>query len=916
MSTHFIATSAPDTFTNPFTVDQEFDNDFNAFDITTFADNSVDYSFSNAAVGVDLAANFPGQVLGVIEATPSGGFAEFDSLVDIFEVTGSGFDDIIRGSNASTYLNSKKVFPDSSPSNEIINNPGDNVLNGGAGNDILEGRGGADTLNGGSGFDFASYESSPGAVTVRLPGVGSDTQTALAIGADAVGDTFSSIEGLVGSRFDDHLTGNSLNNVLVGGLGNDTLDGKGGIDTVDYSTDHILDFGFLDNIDGADLVQVRLGLNGAQGTGAEFKSIPATGGQAFTQVSVDTLISIENVIGTDGGDEITGNEQDNVIDGRGGTDLIDGGFGNDTLIGGAGNNSVSYVSHNGATPFGEINTISLGLNGANGSFTRSEFSLFGRNIVETDTLSGFQNVLGSTRSETINGNENNNVIDANGGNDLLDGGLGNDTLIGGPGIDTALYASHDNVPLGLAEQDVISLGLGGADGSYVRSQLHIVPLQPIQFQIVEQDVLRGIENVTGSNHSETINGNEQDNVLDGRGGNDTLDGGLGNDTLIGNDGIDTVSYASHNTVNLLGGVFIALGTGTADGIATATIVSTGGSTSTETDILRGIENVTGSSHSDNITGTEQANVLDDGGAGSPDTLQGLKGDDTYVVANAGDTLVEFANEGHDTVVTTLTHLTLLSNFEDLKYNGTADFTGTGNDAANLIQGNAGNDHLIGLGGDDELDGGANNDVYDYRGSFGLAFGNDRISDTSGTDQIAVNSFSDILGAQHVGNDLILTLTGGTIQIINHFAGQQVENIIDSNGNSMVLATGLTGGNAPGIIAGGNGGETLDGKGGDDFLFGGNGDDRLIGGDGNDKLTGGHGQDTFVFAAGFGHDTITDFTDADRIEFDGHIFRNFQAVQAASQQVGNDTVITLDDHNSITLQNVALHSLHANDFIIS
>ncbi len=80
-------------------------------------------------------------------------------------------------------------------------------------------------------------------------------------------------------------------------------------------------------------------------------------------------------------------------------------------------------------------------------------------------------------------------------------------------------------------------------------------------------------------------------------------------------------------------------------------------TSTD-DITALLENVTGSSHSDNITGNDQANVLDDGGAGSPDTLQGLKEDDTYIVNNAGDTLVEFANEGHDTVRTTLTHFTL------------------------------------------------------------------------------------------------------------------------------------------------------------------------------------------------------------------------------------------------------------------
>ena len=117
----------------------------------------------------------------------------------------------------------------------------------------------------------------------------------------------------------------------------------------------------------------------------------------------------------------------------------------------------------------------------------------------------------------------------------------------------------------------------------------------------------------------------------------------------------------------------------------------------------------------------------------------------------------------------------------------------------------------------------------------------------------------------------------------------------------------------GIIAAGNGGETLDGKGGDDLLFGGNGSDRLIGGDGNDRLTGGNGSDTFVFGPGFGHDIVTDFSRADRIEFDGGVFQNFQAVQAATQQVGANTVITLDNDNSITLLGVDPHSLHASDF---
>ena len=59
--------------------------------------------------------------------------------------------------------------------------------------------------------------------------------------------------------------------------------------------------------------------------------------------------------------------------------------------------------------------------------------------------------------------------------------------------------------------------------------------------------------------------------------------------------------------------------------------------------------------------------------------------------------------------------------------------------------------------------------------------------------------------------------------------------------------------------------------------------------------------------------ITDFTHADRIEFDAGVFVNFQQVQAASQQVGNDTVISFDEGNSIILQSIAVNTLHASDF---
>ena len=97
------------------------------------------------------------------------------------------------------------------------------------------------------------------------------------------------------------------------------------------------------------------------------------------------------------------------------------------------------------------------------------------------------------------------------------------------------------------------------------------------------------------------------------------------------------------------------------------------------------------------------------------------------------------------------------------------------------------------------------------------------------------------------------------------------------------------------------------------------DNVLIGNSGDNMLTGLDGNDTFVFCPGFGKDTITDFVAGpnpgphDVIEFDHSIFADFAAVLAASAQVGNDTVITADPHDTLTLKNMLAVNLHADDF---
>ncbi len=133
----------------------------------------------------------------------------------------------------------------------------------------------------------------------------------------------------------------------------------------------------------------------------------------------DTLIGIENLVGSALNDTLTGDGNDNVIE---------GGLGNDTLIGGAGNDTASYAGAAAGV------TVSLALQGA------------GQNTVNagTDTLSGFENLLGSAFDDSLTGDANANTISGGAGNDTLNPGANArgivDLLDGGAGSDTASFA--------------------------------------------------------------------------------------------------------------------------------------------------------------------------------------------------------------------------------------------------------------------------------------------------------------------------------------------------------------------------------------------------------------------------------------------------------------------------------------------
>jgi Ca2+-binding RTX toxin-like protein len=254
----------------------------------------------------------------------------------------------------------------------------------------------------------------------------------------------------------------------------------------------------------------------------------------------------------------------------------------------------------------------------------------------------------------------------------------------------------------------------------------------------------------------------------------------------------------------------------------------------------GNDSLLGAGGNDTLLGGNGNDMLD-GGAGA-DTLLGGLGADTYVVDNLGDSLIERAGQGTDTVLSSISW-TLTDNFENLTLTGTAAINGTGNSAANIITGNSGANILDGAAGADTMRGGDGNDTYIVSNAGDKAV---ETSATGGIDTVK-SSITFTLGA-NVEN---LTLTGTAA--------------VDGTGNSLANA-----------IVGNTAANALRGGGGNDTLSGGAGNDTLDGGGGNDTLSGGTGADQFVFNAALSattnHDNILAFSVADdTIVLDQSIF---------------------------------------------
>ena len=773
---------------------------------------------------------------------------------------------------------------------------GNDILNGGAGNDTLRGDTGADIMSGGA--DDDTYIIDAFDTVVENAGEGIDTvqsNISYTLGANVENLTLtgtSRING-TGNALNNIITGNVASNIMQGGAGDDTyfvgggdlaIENAGeGIDTVKTSVSYTLGANIenLILLSGAPTTGIGNDLGNTM-TGNSYSNIldgkagadTMVGGlgndtyfvddigDAVTEIfneGIDTVNSsisytlganVENLtlIGSNAIDG-TGNNLDNKIVGNSAANVLAGGAGDDSY----------YIDENDTI----IENAAEGTDSVTAGFTY----ILDANI-ENLYLTGGNAVDGT-------GNDLDNILSGNIAANILTGGLGNDTYIvmgndtivenAGEGIDTVVTSitytlgadlenltltgsgringtgnTLDNIITGNSGSNILTGGTG--DDTYIISKGDKVienvgeGTDTVQttdsFTLgsnVENLILIGNAQSTGIGNTlnNIITGNAAKNFLNGDAGADTMTGGAGDDTyVVDNAGDIIVENAGEGIDTVMSSLTYILG------MELENLTLTGAAAI----------NGTGNALDNIITGNSAANVMT-GGLGS----------DSYYVG-AGDTVIENAGAGTDTVYASVTY-TLDANVENLVLTGAAAINAIGNALDNIITGNKAINTLTG---------GAGNDTYT------IAAGDIVVENAGeGTDTV-ISSASYTMAA----NLETLTLSGtGALS----GTGNSSNNTINGNsgGNTLKGMAGddmLYGYGGADALYGGDNNDTLYGGDGNDTFYGEAGNDRLYGQNGNDTLYGGAGADNFVFEAATaynGIDSIKDFSLAQGDAIDIH-----------------------------------------------
>ena len=837
------------------------------------------------------------------------------------------------------------------------------TINAGGGNDFIESGGGNDVVIGGPGNDTAILGSGNDTF-IWNPGDGSD-----------VVEGGSGTDTLVfnGSNANENMTlsANGSRTRLFRDVGNVTMD-LNSMERIDINALGGADNITIDDLAGTGVKQVAIDLSAPAGSGTGDGSqdtVTVNGTAGDDHITISTSGNSAVVKGLAAQVTVTGAELANdrlVINGLDGNDTV-------TFAGASGGGEIDVFldgTHVGVNQVGStvvtdlVNVENLVINGTSGD----DVIRAGNGIATLTSLT----INGGAGNDTIFGGDGGDILNGGAGNDTVIGGRGADVALLGSGDDTFIWNPGDGSDIVEGQGGFDTLLFNGANvgehvtisanGSRVRFFRDVanITMDLNSIERIDFNALGGPDTITvddlsgtgtkqvaidlsatpgsgvgdGAADTVVVNGTAGDDqivvstsgnsatvtglatqvsltgaelandrlLIDGLGGNNTL-------TFTGASGggeIDVFLDGTHVGVNQAGSSVVT------DIANVANLVING---SSGDDVIRaqngigGLTSLTinGGAGNDTIFGSDGADLIN-GGDGN-DIVSGGRGNDTVFLGSGDDTFIWNPGDGSDIVEGQGGFDTLLFNGANVGEHVTISANGSRvrffRDVANITMDLNSIERIDfnALGGPDtitvdDLSGtGTKQVAIDLSATPGSGVGD------GAADTVVVNGTA--------GNDHIRVASNGSSVVVSGLAadvtinGEEAANdtlvINAQDGNNRIDASALQAGQINLVLNGGAGNDTL------------------IGSVGNDMLFGGFGADTFVFAGNFGHDTVGDFFAGsgnganDFVQFDRSIFSNFTDVLQHAQQIGNDTTITVDPNRSVTLQNVALNSLTANDF---
>lgn len=772
-----------------------------AYDYSTdciiYSDNTYENIVANTADGDAFTASYV-----IAKLLADDGSLDVTRLANTIKELGYGAQLINYLNSGLKFQNGEFTYVAGSKPLYVIGTDGNDTITGGDTADIIYGMDGNDLINGGGGADFLHG------------GRGNDTL----YGGDG-NDT------LIGGEGDDTLEGGGGNDTYIyAGDGKDAvLDEKWAIvreqqwHQDNYYTDwypvwvevskELVDAGddvisFGKNVTPEDLTITKDGNNLVFGLKNTNNTLTIKNWYASDKQRVETFQFADGLIlnanqilsmitGSTGNDTINGTANADFIFTTGGNDTITMGKGNDVVVNQTGNTIYKFNEGDGQDviyDYAGTDKIVLGYSKDRTLYRRVGGDLILKFKNSTDTLTikdwfavegnrtetiefstgetatiqdiltratssqvtnSADNIFGTDGNDTIHSYDGDDFVSTGAGNDVIYGGLGNDIMVGGDGNDKYYVETPDD--------RVIENANEGVDSIWASCSYEL----PDNVEKLYLHELGGAINGRGNDMDNKIVGNDYDNILDGKAGTNDLWGGKGDDTYIIN--ASNANDTCHEGENEGNDTIKASITYTITRANIENLILTG------TDDIDGRGNklgnyIEGNSGSNVLRGVNGNDTLY--GGGGVDSLYGGVDDDTYILDNDTTLIKEMANEGNDTVLSSISY-TLTNNVENLTLTGNENLNATGNTLDNVINGNSADNILEGKKGNDTISGGEGNDTY----VFNRGDGEDTIIETGSTySYIDKLSFGTGITIDDVrfnksGNDLIVSIAGTNDKVI-------------------------------------------------------------------------------------------------------------------------------------------------------